>query len=143
MERTFYFADLIVPLPACKCLAVVNLFVMLTEQCCIVVLAVDNYITFRRVAIHINESMKVYYRRRICSLVIPILLTLVAAVLGHKDSHNQGFGRRDEKDFCMLQGKAHYPEWIIQRTWVETDLKNVSPWINPSFTFHVSNRPTL
>ena len=106
LERTLYFADIIVSLHTCKCLAVVNLFVMLTEQCCIVVLAVDNFITFRRVAIHINESMKVYYRRRICSLVIPILLTLAAVVLDYNDSQDQGFGRTSEKDFCILKGTS-------------------------------------
>ena len=104
LERALYFADVIVSLYVCKFLALWNLFVLLTEQCCIVLIAIDHFITFRSVAIHINEPMKIYYKRRICSLAIPFLLTLLALVLDYAGPPNQGFGRRNERDFCILQG---------------------------------------
>ena len=104
LERILYLGDVVVPIQICKCLAVVNLLVMLTEQLCIVLLAIDHFITFKRVAIHINESIKVYYKRRICSLIIPFVLTLLALVLDYTGPMHHGIGRTSETDFCMLQG---------------------------------------
>ena len=85
----------------CKTLGIVMHFVLLIEQLCIVVLAVDNMMTFRKLQVHVNEPAKQYYRKRWKFVLIPLLLTVFAIILDYAGVLDEGNGGNG---LCMKMG---------------------------------------
>ena len=73
----------------CKLLANFSHLAFLLVQVCVVVLGIDNAITFRKLSIHVNETAKVYYRTRCVVLVVPLVIVCLPNLLDEYTSREE------------------------------------------------------